>query len=91
VRDIGVKGEKHMSEQIQYSDEPLGEFKIIPDFLPSPDQLVLKEERVKITISLNKESVLFFKKEAEKYQTQYQKMIRGLLDSYVSHQKSLAR
>ena len=80
-----------MSEQIQYSDEPLGEFKIIPDFLPPPDQLVLKEERVKITISLNKESVLFFKEEAEKYQTQYQKMIRGLLDSYVSHQKSLAR
>ena len=79
-----------MSEQIQYSDEPLGEFKIIPDFLPPPDQLVLKEERVKITISLNKESVSFFKEEAAKYHTQYQKMIRSLLDSYVLHQRSLA-
>lgn len=78
-----------MSEKIQYSDEPLGEFKIIPDFLPSPDQLVLKEERIKITISLNKESVSFFKEEATKHHTQYQKMIRSLLDSYVAHQKSL--
>jgi len=77
-----------MSEKIQYSDESLGEIKVIPDFLPSPQQLALKEENVKITISLSRESVDFFKQEADKHHTQYQKMIRKLLDIYVEQQKS---
>ena len=62
---------------------------IISDFLPSPNELALKEENVKITIALSKESVSYFKGEAQKNHTQYQKMIRNLLDSYVTHQKSL--
>ena len=78
-----------MNKKIQYSDEPVGDFEVIADFLPSPDELALKEENVKITIALSKESVSFFKDEAQKNHTQYQKMIRNLLDSYVSHQKSL--
>jgi predicted DNA binding CopG/RHH family protein len=77
-----------MSEKIQYSNEPLGEVKVIPDFLPSPQQLAVKEENVKITISLSRESVDFFKQEANKHHTQYQKMIRKLLDVYVEKQKS---
>jgi predicted DNA binding CopG/RHH family protein len=47
---------------------------------------VLKDETVKITISLSKTSVDFFKKEAEKYNTPYQKMIRRLLHEYAAHQ-----
>lgn len=74
-----------MSEKIQYSDESLGEIKVIPDFLPSPQQLALKEENVKITISLSRESVDFFKQEADKHHTQYQKMIRNLLDVYANN------
>jgi predicted DNA binding CopG/RHH family protein len=41
---------------------------------------------VKVTIALSKSSVEFFKKEAKKYNTQYQKMIRRLLDEYTAHQ-----
>lgn len=63
----------------------MGKVKIIPDFLPSPEELALKEETVKITISLSKASVEFFKNEAKKYNTQYQKMIRRLLDEYTVH------
>ncbi len=59
--------------------------KIVPDFLPSPEELALKEETVKITISLSKASIEFFKNEAKKYNTQYQKMIRRLLDEYAVH------
>ena len=66
-------------------DEPMGKVKIIPDFLPSPEELALKEETVKITISLSKASIEFFKNEAKKYNTQYQKMIRRLLDEYDVH------
>ena len=71
-----------MSSKIKYTDEPIGPLKVIPDFLPAPEELAFKEDTVKVTITLSKESVAFFKQEAEKYHTQYQKMIRRLLDAY---------
>jgi hypothetical protein len=85
VWGIGEKGERYMKNRIKYADEPMGELRIIKDFLPSPDQLVLHEENVKITISLKKSSVEFFKKEAQKHHTSYQKMIRQVIDWYTSH------
>ncbi|MBI4572887.1 MAG: hypothetical protein HY713_06330 [candidate division NC10 bacterium] len=72
-----------MSAKIRYTDEPLGDLKVIPDFLPSPDELAFREEGVKVTIALSKKSVEFFRAEAEKRNTQYQRMIRRLLDAYV--------
>ena len=63
----------------------MGKVKAIKDFLPSPEELALKEETVKVTISLSRASIDFFKKEAKKYNTQYQKMIRRLLDEYTAH------
>jgi len=75
-----------MKEKIKYTDEPIGRVRVITDFLPSPEQLALKDETVKVTLSLSKTSVDFFKKEAKKYNTQYQKMIRRLLDEYTAHQ-----
>lgn len=77
-----------MSKQIQYTDEPLGEMKLVPDFLPSPKDLALKNQQTKITISLSSESVAYFKEAAKKHHMQYQKMIRELLDEYVAQQKS---
>ena len=79
-----------MKTKIEYSEEPMGELKIIKDFLPSPDQLVLKEENVKVTISLKKSSVTFFKEQAKKYNISYQKMIREVVDRYASHWKKSA-
>jgi hypothetical protein len=38
-----------------------------------------------VTIALSKRSVDFFKIEAKKYNTQYQRMIRRLLDAYAEH------
>lgn len=64
----------------------MGKVRVISDFLPSPEELALKDETVKITIALSKTSVEFFKNEAKKYNTQYQKMIRRLLDEYTAHQ-----
>ena len=83
----GEKVKRYMNKQIQYSDGEIGEYKIIPDFLPSPDQMALKSKMTKVTISLSSESVSFFKETAKKHHMQYQKMIRQLLDEYVSHQK----
>jgi len=56
--------------------------KFVENFLPSPDQLILKEETIKVTLSLSKPSVLFFKQAAKKKKIPYQKMIRKLLDHY---------
>ena len=81
----GEKGDKYMRKKMKYSNEPLGDLQIIDDFLPSPEELTFKEENIKITIALSKSSVDFFKNEARKHQTQYQKMIRRLLDFYVAH------
>jgi len=83
--DIGGKARKYMKEKIKYTDEPIGKVKIVSDFLPSPEDLALKDETVKVTIALSKVSVEFFKNEAKKYNTQYQKMIRRLLDEYAAH------
>lgn len=77
-----------MGKRTRYTDEPLGELVMMKDFLPRPEELVLKEENVKITISLNKSSVDFFKKKAREHHTSYQKMIRRLIDWYASQQKS---
>lgn len=75
-----------MKEKIKYTDEPMGKVKVISDFLPSPEELALKDETVKVTLALSKSSVEFFKKEAGKHHTQYQKMIRRLLDEYAARQ-----
>ena len=74
-----------MSAKIRYTNEPLGRLRVVPDFLPKPEELILRDEGVKITIALSKRSVEFFKREAEKHGTQYQRMIRRLLDAYALH------
>ena len=71
-----------MSKRIKYTNEPLGRLKVVSDFLPPPEALAFREEGVKVTIALSKYSVDFFKREAQKRGTQYQRMIRRLLDSY---------
>ncbi len=73
-----------MSKKITYTDGPIGEVNVIRDFLPAPAELVFREEQVKVTIGLSKESIDFFKREAKAHHTQYQKMIRRLLDWYVA-------
>ncbi len=74
-----------MKSKIKYTDEPLGKVRVVRDFLPPPEQLVLKEDKVKITISLSKSSIDFFKKEAKRNRTSYQRMIRQLIDLYASN------
>ncbi len=76
-----------MKKKIGYTDGPIGEVRVVRDFLPSPEELAFREEQVKITIGLSKSSVDFFKAEARKHRTHYQKMIRRLLDLYVAQQR----
>ena len=85
---IGEKEKKFMKKRkIKYRNEPLGKLKIIKDFLPPPRDLVLKEKNIKVTLSLTKESIDFFKKQAKSHSTRYQKMIRALVQQYVLNYK----
>ena len=74
-----------MKKKIKYSDEKIGKVEIVEDFLPKPEDLVFKEDTVKVTLNLSKSSIAFFKEIAQKHGSQYQKVIRNLLDRYTSH------
>lgn len=87
--DIGARARLFMSNKIKYTNEPIGSVEIVPDFLPAPADLAFREEDIKITLSLSKKSVDFFKSEASRYDAQYQRMIRRLLDAYVESREAL--
>lgn len=77
-----------MKSTIKYTNERIGKTRLVKDFLPSPEQLAFREEKVKVTISLSRASLDFFKDQADRHRTAYQKMIRNLLDAYaVQHMK----
>ena len=88
VSATGERENRFMSKQIDYTDEPIGNLKFVTDFLPPPEQLVPKDHLKKVTITLSAESIAFFKAEAKKHHTPYQKMIRQLLDQYVVHHQA---
>jgi hypothetical protein len=72
-----------MTKRIKYVDEAIGPVRVVEDFLPPPSELVLKQDLEKVTIALSENSVDFFRREARRHGTQYQRMIRSLLDKYV--------
>ena len=86
--DIGEKEKENMKKKIEYSDAPkrvaesISLSERIDDFLPPPDRLIRKSEKVKITITLDGESVAFFKASAKKNNVKYQTMINEILSKY---------
>lgn len=83
--DFGEKVKKYMNKKIRYKDEPI-EAKVVSDFLPRPEELVLREKKTRVTLTLTKNSLDFFKKAAKKHKAPYQAMIRRLIDYYVANQ-----
>jgi len=77
-----------MKKRMKYTDEPPGDVGVVDDFLPSPEELAFRDEQIKVTIALSKTAVDFFRQEAKRHHTQYQKMIRRLLDAYVAHHRT---
>lgn len=75
-----------MKKQIIYTEEPINA-KVIENFLPGPDELIFKEKKSKVTLTLSQKSLDFFKDVAKKNGASYQAMIRRLLDYYVANQK----
>ena len=58
---------------------------VVPDFLPPPDQLVMRRPKKKITIMLTDTTIDFFKKVANENDSKYQTLISNVLDYYADH------
>ena len=71
-----------MKKKMTNSNKPIGKMARVKDFLPPPEELVVAQETVKVTISLSKASIDFFKRQAKLHHIKYQRMIRRLLDRY---------
>jgi predicted DNA binding CopG/RHH family protein len=72
---------------VKYTEGEIGKVKVVKDFLPPPDKLVMREANVKVTLSLSQRSVDFFKREAGKRRVPYQRMIRALVDAYAEREE----
>ncbi len=81
----GERAKKSMKTKIRYNNEPI-EARVIKDFLPSPESLILNEKKKRVTLTLTQKSLSFFKRAAKKHKSPYQAMIRRLLDYYVANQ-----
>lgn len=72
-------------DDIRYTDDQHEMDSIGPrvaDTLPPPDKLVIPDDGVKVTLTLSRQSVEFFKQAARANHVPYQRMIRSLVDEY---------
>ena len=85
--DTGAKARNFMKKRTaKYSDdkgEIIGELHRVRDELPSIDELTGKSGRqTKVTLALDNDALSFFKREARRRNTSYQRMIRNLVRAY---------
>ena len=71
-----------MNKRTIEANFPIGKLRRIKDILPPPEQLVVPEETIKVTLLLSKSSIQFFKQKAAQHRTKYQRMLRELVDRY---------
>jgi predicted DNA binding CopG/RHH family protein len=63
-------------------NEPVGKLTPVADFLPPPEELVPKDETIKITVAIDADTLVFFKEYARKSGLKYQRIIREVLKGY---------
>lgn len=97
AQGFGDQEKKYMKKKIKYSnkfatDQKINskDLKVIKDFLPSPDELFLKDEKVKITIEIDVETYQFFQKLALSFNKKYQPLMREILKQYARKYKRVA-
>ena len=86
-----------MRKATKYTDdkgEIVGKLHRVPDFLPRPEEMPSLDilagnagGQTKITLAIDDDALDFFRVEAKKRKTSYQRMIRNLVRSYVHAHK----
>jgi uncharacterized protein (DUF4415 family) len=75
-----------MKKRTRYDDDMPSKYaRVIPDYLPPPEELLPPGSKMKITIELDEDCVDFFQKQAAKHGGHYQRMIREVLRRYAQH------
>ena len=80
---LGAKQTDEGAEQPRARGKQADEGAPSAALLPHPAELLRKEPKVKVTITLNTATVDFFKRHAEENGVKYQTMINELLDRYM--------
>lgn len=75
------------TKKTRHSDEPIGNLRKVADFLP-PSELLPKEDAIKITLTIDSDTVDFFKEVAKECGTKYQRMMREVLKGYAKRYAS---
>ncbi|MDR2063963.1 MAG: CopG family transcriptional regulator [Candidatus Nomurabacteria bacterium] len=75
MKEIYEDAPKEIAEAIEASVP-------VDDFLPSPDELLGKVKKRRVTITLSERSVERFKRYANAQNTKYQTLISEVVDSY---------
>jgi len=84
-----------MKRKITYTDAPpeieeaIENGKIIANFLPPPEQLVLKRSIEEVTIPLTNGSLDFYKRYARKQKTSFKEAICKVLDNFALQNASM--
>ena len=63
---VGENGASIMKKKTVNMNKPIGKLTRVKDFLPPPSELVARDDTVKVTLALSRESVEFFKDQAKK-------------------------
>jgi predicted DNA binding CopG/RHH family protein len=77
-----------MTNKVNYTNAPadveqsLDRATVVSDLLPSPEELVRRSGKEKITIAIDKSSLELYKRYAKKHNAKYQTMINSVLGSY---------
>ena len=61
---------------------PLGRIDRAVKNMPNPIGLLPQEKKILISVYLNESTVRFFKKEANRHHSKYQRMMRAVLERY---------
>ena len=86
AKEITKESASMTKKIVKYTTGEIDRLRVVEDFLPAPADLVLREDNVKVTLSLSRRSIDFFKHQARKRRVPYQRMIRALVDTYAERQ-----
>ncbi|MGH6682554.1 MAG: hypothetical protein ACRECA_01290 [Pseudolabrys sp.] len=76
---------KKARRTVKYTGSEIGRVRVVENFLPPPEALVLREDNVKVTPP--RRSIDFLKRAAKSRRVPYQRMIRALVDAYAERQE----
>jgi enoyl-CoA hydratase/carnithine racemase len=66
-----------MTKTRKYTAGEVRRLRLVEDFLPSPDDLVVRDDNVKVTLQLSRRCVDYFKRAAKTRRVPYRRMIRA--------------